>query len=55
MILGICVLGSSPGRLVAILSGNFLGVIVRKYHLNIYRWWFQIFCMFTPTWGDDPI
>ena len=19
------------------------------------RWWFQIFFIFTPTWGDDPI
>ena len=19
------------------------------------RWWFQIFFMFTPTWGNDPI
>ena len=18
------------------------------------RWWFQIFCIFIPTWGDDP-
>ena len=18
-------------------------------------WWFQIFIIFTPTWGDDPI
>ena len=21
----------------------------------ITRWWFQIFFMFTPTWGNDPI
>ena len=21
----------------------------------ISGWWFQIFFMFTPTWGDDPI
>ena len=19
------------------------------------RWWFQIFVIFTPTWGNDPI
>ena len=19
------------------------------------RWWFQIFFIFTPTWGNDPI
>ena len=22
---------------------------------SISRWWFQIFCIFTPTWGNDPI
>ena len=20
-----------------------------------YRWWFQMFCIFTRTWGNDPI
>ena len=19
------------------------------------RWWFQLICIFTPTWGNDPI
>ena len=23
--------------------------------LTITRWWFQIFFIFTPTWGNDPI
>ena len=22
--------------------------------LRFARWWFQIFCIFTPTWGNDP-
>ena len=22
---------------------------------DVTRWWFQIFCIFTPTWGNDPI
>ena len=25
-----------------------------KYHI-ISRWWFQIFFIFIPTWGKDPI
>ena len=36
--------------------------IRRKFHIGqlpifymIPRWWFQIFFMFTPTWGNDPI
>ena len=23
--------------------------------ITLTRWWFQIFFIFTPTWGDDPI
>ena len=23
--------------------------------IYIYRWWFQIFLIFTLTWGNDPI
>ena len=23
--------------------------------ITMTRWWFQIFFIFTPTWGDDPI
>ena len=23
-------------------------------HVNT-RWWFEIFFIFSPTWGDDPI
>ena len=47
-------------------SGNIIGCLVetcgvwRCRHffcaLEEYsRWWFQIFFMFTPTWGNDPI
>ena len=24
-------------------------------HQNLTRWWFQIFFIFIPTWGNDPI
>ena len=27
-----------------------------KHHgRSLSRWWFQIFFIFIPTWGDDPI
>ena len=22
---------------------------------TLFGWWFEIFFIFTPTWGDDPI
>ena len=22
---------------------------------SMTRWWFQVFFIFTPTWGDDPV
>ena len=28
---------------------------VDRHATNMTRWWFQIFFMFTPTWGNDPI
>ena len=24
-------------------------------YIHIFSWWFQIFFMFTPIWGNDPI
>ena len=26
-----------------------------NYELTKSRWWFQIFFIFTPTWGNDPV
>ena len=26
-----------------------------KADMRVTRWWFQIFFIFTPTWGNDPI
>ena len=31
------------------------GSLVKGKSNPIYRWWFQTFFMFTPTWGNDPI
>ena len=28
---------------------------LRKLLVSMTRWWFQIFFIFTPTWGNDPI
>ena len=33
-------------------SWNFIGVL--KF-LKFSRWWFQMFFIFNPTWGNDPI
>ena len=30
-------------------------VFFTSANVNWSGWWFQIFFMFTPTWGDDPI
>jgi len=32
-----------------------LGCVFLFQETYISRWWFQIFYMFTPTWGNDPI
>ena len=24
-------------------------------HVGKSKWWFEIFGIYTPTWGDDPI
>ena len=29
--------------------------LITLYHLNFSRWWFQMFSIITPTWGNDPI
>jgi len=47
---------------VAVVVVKFTGYIcsreIRKlprfFKENLPRWWFQIFFMFIPTWGDDP-
>ena len=33
-----------------------MGIIqlVHTVYIYITRWWFQIFFIFTPNWGDDP-
>ena len=28
---------------------------LRRKVQTLARWWFQIFLIFTPTWGNDPI
>ena len=44
---------------LAMLVGGQIGVFLIyrtpewKQHLS--GWWFQIFFIFTPTWGNDPI
>ena len=35
------------------LNASFRGVWMSRDNLS--RWWFQIFYMFTPIWGNDPI
>ena len=33
-----------------------LGCSVSKRNkITVSGWWFQIFCVFIPTWGNDPI
>ena len=29
--------------------------IMKFWKLSSAKWWFQIFFIFTPTWGNDPI
>ena len=47
-------------------SDDVHGIYIKKYqtvppprtkisHDSIAGWWFQIFFIFTPTWGDDPV
>ena len=51
-----CIVRSSRNR-------NFWGLKILRLFLfvlsfvssNITRWWFQIFFIFIPTWGNDPI
>ena len=34
---------------------SILGVFGRYESNTFSRWWFQIFFIFTPSWGNDPI
>ena len=38
-----------------ILSGSNLTKKKSRLKPPITRWWFQIFYIFTPTWGNEPI
>ena len=31
------------------------GLCFIRTNVHLTRWWFQIFFIFTPTWGDHPI
>ena len=33
---------------------RFLEIFPTKRKTPSTRWWFQIFFIFTPTWGNDP-
>ena len=33
----------------------FSGLKRNRCNLTMTRWWFQIFFMFIPTWGNDPL
>ena len=37
------------------LYGLFSQLIGCYFKQNMTGWWFQIFFIFTPTWGNDPI
>ncbi len=41
-----------PTRGSELVHHNFGGLRFSGLHT---RWWFQIFFIFTPTWGNDPI
>ena len=41
--------------IVLTLDGTASCTSWKKNNRNTTRWWFQIFIMFTSTWGNDPI
>ncbi len=43
------------GRVI-IAAVVFFGAFFASHRIHgMPRWWFQIFFIFTPTWGNDPM